>query len=237
MEDNVSADSSFTDNTLSHAIPMKIPFSYLVKVAGDNIFPSEYEYIHLRPKVDELELVLGEYDIFKMYGEKYYLDGTLNLGSSLYIDAGTEIFVKEGEGIVILNEASFTVQDWTGPDPVTIEGIDSSPWKGIAIASKLSSVTFRNCIISNAGNGTFSSPLFQSEYAASIFVYAVQTLRIEDSEIQNSEGYGLYYLGEEESAAQYFTFENSETTNIISKIIPHSNLVKKYIMNIRSCFL
>ncbi|MFN2126411.1 MAG: hypothetical protein ACK2TU_00995, partial [Anaerolineales bacterium] len=193
MEAGVSSDSSFTDNVLSNKIPMKVPFQYLNKIKGENQFPLEYDYIHLIPKTDELE-TLTVNEIFKMYGEKYFIDGNLHLGASLYIEAGSELYFKEGTGAILI-DGTIDIQDWTGSDPVIMDGLDSTPWKGIALAGK-SSLNLRSVHLTNAGNGTFNTPLFQSDQPAAIYQATNYYLRVEDCEIKNSGGYGIYYTGE-----------------------------------------
>ena len=205
MEADVSADSVFTDNVLSNTIPLKAPFQYLSKVRGDNQFPSEYDYIHLIPKTDELE-TLTDYEIFKLYGEKYFIDGNLHLGASLYIEAGSELYFKEGTGAILIN-GIMDIQDWTGNDPVIMDGLNSAPWKGIALVGN-SRLSLKNTQLTNAGHGTFSTPLYQSEQPAAIYQANNYSLTVENTEIKNSGGYGIYYTGGE-SGILYFNLFNT----------------------------
>ena len=205
MEDGVTADSSFTDNVLSNTIPMKVPFQYLSKVRDDNEFPSEYDYIHLIPKTDELE-TLTEINGFRMSGEKYFIDGNLHLGASLYIEAGSQLYFKEGTGAILI-DGSTTIEDRVSDDPVIMDGLDSAPWKGIALTGN-STLRLRKTQLINAGNGTFNTPLFQSEQPAAIYQANNYSLTVENTEIKNSGGYGIYYTGGE-SGILYFNLFNT----------------------------
>jgi len=205
MEAGVSADSVFTDNVLSNAIPLKVPFQYLSKVRDDNKFPSEYDYIHLIPKTNELE-TLTDYNVFKMSGEKYFIDGNLHLGASLYIEAGSQLYFKEGTGAILI-DGSTTIEDRVSDDPVIMDGLDSAPWKGIALTGN-STLRLRKTQLINAGNGTFNTPLFQSEQPAAIYQANNYSLTVENTEIKNSGGYGIYYTGGE-SGILYFNLFNT----------------------------
>jgi len=227
MEPGVSADSAFTDNNLSHAVPMKVPFNYLSKIMGDNTFPASYDYIHLLPKFDELE-ILPERQDFKMYGQKYFMDGTLHLGGVyLFIESGSELYFKEGSGIVVI-DGRIDVQDWAGGrGPVIMDGLNSSPWKGIALAGK-GKVNLRSVQLSNAGNGVFNTSLFKSEQPAAIY-HASTTLTIEKSHITNSGGYGVYYAGATGTLIYNIfdnIFENTQLAALRSTIRSVDRMVK-----------
>jgi hypothetical protein len=203
MEAGVSADSVFTDNVLSNAIPLKVPFQYLSKVRDDNKFPSEYDYIHLIPKTDELE-TLTDYNVFKMSGEKYFIDGNLHLGASLYIEAGSQLYFKEGTGAILIDGYT-TIEDRVSDDPVIMDGLDSAPWKGIALTGN-STLRLKKTQLINAGNGTFNTPLFQSEQPAAIYQANNYSLTVENTEIKNSGGYGIYYTGGESGILNFNLF-------------------------------
>jgi hypothetical protein len=192
MADDVEAKGIFTDNTLSNTVPMKIPFNYLHKIEDDNNYPASYDYIHLIPKVDKLE-TLPEFTVFYMRGQKYFIDGTLHLGAYLFVELGSELYFKEGNGLIVI-DGSFTVMDYVGSGPVIMDGLNSAPWKGIAGTGKVS-ITLRSVEMLNAGNGVFNTPLFKSEHPAAVYHDTNEYLRIQNSHIKNSGGYGVYYTG------------------------------------------
>ena len=208
IEDSVMINGYFADNTLSNTIPLKVPFNFITYIDDDNTYPDDYDYIYI--KVNEAVIESHpEYEIFKMYGEKYYLDGTLHISESIYMTLGTHIMMKEGTGIVVFG-GSLVVQDWLGTGPVIFEGVNSANWIGIATTGE-GSVSLKNCIINNAGYGLFNTGLFQSEQPASIYEDNNQIFRFINSELKNSGGYGIYYTGE--TGVYIYILENSTYEN------------------------
>lgn len=208
IEGPITIGGEFTDNTLSFDIPVKVPFGFLTHIEEDNIYPTDYTYIHL--KIDESKIEnLPEYEIFKMYGEKYYLDGNLHIAESIYLTLGAHVYLKEGKGIVIF-DGSISVQDWLGEGKVIFEGIDNSNWLGIATADN-GSVSLKSSQVNNAGFGLFDTDLFQSNQPAAIFQDNNKTFRFIDSELNKSGGYGIYYTGK--TGIYLYLIENSTFEN------------------------
>jgi len=208
VEGAVTINGYFTDNTLSYTVPIKVPFNFITYIDGDNTYPVDYDYIFL--KVNEAVIENHpEYEIFKLYGEKYYLDGTLHLAESIYITLGTHVLMKEGAGIVIF-DGSLVVQDWIGEGQVIFEGISSANWIGLASTDE-GSFNLKSSLINNAGYGLFNTGLFQSEQPASIYQDNNKIFRFMNCELKNSGGYGIYYTGE--TGDYIYTLENNTFEN------------------------
>jgi len=209
IEGQVTMNGSFTDNSFSYPIPVKVPVDFLHFIEEDNVYPENYDYIYLMIN-EEVIVTLPEYDIFKMYEEKYYLDGILHLGADLFINAGAHLYFKEGSGMVGMGDGSISVQDWTGSQPAYFDGLNGATWLGLAIKDN-ANIYFRSSILNNAGYGTFNTSIFQSDNPATIYMANNKIFRFENCELKNSGGYGIYYTGA--TGTYIFNIENSRFEN------------------------
>ena len=170
---------------------------------GFNNFTAPYDYVVLTTP-GAGTTVSGNF-IFRA-NAKYYIDGDFTAGSTITTSNTTTldpttIFMKAGAGILASGGVNFG-------DNVVFDGLNGAPWKGIAIGgnngSSISGITIRN-----AGSAVFNTGSFTSDVKAAIYHFSNSSGVLSNSEIKDSQGYGLYNA----NPFSYLTLSNSTFIN------------------------
>lgn len=189
---SVNGQRTVTLNQFSFTIPIKAPITFMDTWFSDkaNIYPETYDYVHLIPsgKTIKDEIPYG-FTFSSSSKGTYCIDGDFCAGSNILIGDGCTILMKEGAAILTAKSFSVSGND----EGVTISGIDGSNWKGIAALGGIS--TFKKAIIKNAGNGIIQIGDFTAAAAAAIYTNS-SSGSVEDCEIVNSGGFGIYNADE-----------------------------------------
>jgi len=185
-------------NKLSAKVPIKAPITFMNTWAGGleqpNIMPDTYDYIHLIPGgANVKDEIVGDNEFyFSPAGAKFYIDGDFWSGSRILLWEGTTIYMKENSGIM---SEGFSSTSLGSPDNMaTITGLDGAHWKGIYLSEENNPSYYASiyyAIIENAGYGIISMGGITAKEEASIYANKLR-MTINDSEIRNSGGYGVY---------------------------------------------
>lgn len=184
LENNSTHTTS--GNTFSSARPIKGPIQ-LVSGYPYNNFPGSYDYITLTtPGAGTFVTSAVNSEFRFVNGRKYYIDGDFTASSLLTIESGATIYMKENAGIVS-GQGSYI--NAGSSSKATIDGLNSSSWKGIAFAG-VTTHTVNGLIIKNAGNAVFNTGALTTDVKAALHV-TNSSATFQHIEIHNSQGYGI----------------------------------------------
>ena len=204
---NVDGPGRVKNNQLSYSIPIKSPITFMGYWSSSepNLFPAEFEYIHLKPSGADIKDEISITFSFTS-GGKFFIDGDFWAGSNIFFHGGSTIYVKEGGSIVsdlYLNTSG------TEDNPIIIDGLNSAHWKGIASARNTRAF-FDYTTINNAGYGLIKVGSYEATVPAALSTSIDG--HFTDCEIINSGGYGYYSRTEGNIQAQ-FRINNSKFVN------------------------
>jgi len=212
MPDIRSGSTTVENNTFSASKPIKTTIEMLGKI-GFNFFTAPYDYVTLTTPGAGTIAIAGSITGFAFQSNtKYYIDGDFTSGSLVNINAGASIFMKAGAGILV--SGSFASITTTG-GTATIEGLNSAPWKGIAVGGD-AQLSMSNLIIKNAGSDLFNTGSFNSTQKAAIYFAGTSNGVINNCQIIDSKGYGVVIDG---SPNSYLTVSGTTFTNPTSPAI------------------
>ncbi len=206
---SLSGTNTFTNVTFSNSIPIKAYIGFLNFLQDDENFtyPSNLEYLILTTNNGSSK---DPGVVFNSH--PYYITGEYVTGN-VTINEGAHVMFEENTGLLILDGA-LTIAG-TETNPVTMEGFNSASWKGIAGAA-----TVNYLIINDAGSDLFEFSdagfSFQSQQKAALY----DIVSLSNSNIVNSLGYGIYYLGVTGTILDY---NNNTIENSISPAIFAAN--------------
>ena len=186
--DMVVSGGNFTEvangNSFSASKPIKMNIAYVSQFQS-NSFPETYDHIVLTTPGAGTVATTSASNGFQFYGYKYLIDGDFTAGSIVHFNGGANVFMKEGAGIL---QSSGTI---SSNGSSVIDGLNSAPWKGIAIGAS-AQVSFGGIEIKNAGSSVFNTGAFTSSFKAAIYFTSTNGGQISNSKITDSKGYGIY---------------------------------------------
>jgi hypothetical protein len=199
--DLLMAGGSLTDdlvtNTFAASKPIKAGIQHVSRIQLGNTMPSSYQYILLTTPGASTQIGSSAGLGFYFYGYKYLIDGDFTVGSDLVIYSNAQLFMKAGAGI-LQSTGSFTSTGCLDCVPSTgpvIDGLNSAPWKGIAIGAGATG-SLSDIEIKNAGSGVFNTGSFTSSVPAAVYYESNNgNGLLDDSAITSSGGYGVYSSG------------------------------------------
>ncbi|HKK60909.1 MAG TPA: right-handed parallel beta-helix repeat-containing protein, partial [Bacteroidales bacterium] len=125
---------------------------------------------------------------------KYYVSGNLDIESEISIDPGSYFEMAEDIEIMVEDGGAFIADAAAGDGIVfTSAGVNSGlKWKGISFWSADARNTLSNVEISHAGNSEFGSFDDFVDVPANIAILEGGRVNIENSQISDGGGYGIY---------------------------------------------
>jgi hypothetical protein len=206
---NVSSSHVVNGNVFSAVKPIKAPIAMMSRLGYNNAMPSTYDYITLTTPGAGTFVTSPDSEFRFSNGKKYYIDGDFTANQLIVIEQNVSILVKEDAGIVA--GQGIYVSNSTG-SKATIEGINSSAWKGLLLTASQSHA-INGLIIKKAGSSTFNTGSLTSDTKAAI--YNLGTAGFQHLEVLESQGYGIVWASQTQpSGLKNSTFTGSASAAI-----------------------
>lgn len=210
--DMVISGGNFTEaangNSFSSSKPIKMNIAYVSQFQS-NTFPESYNHIVLVTPGAGTVATTSASNGFQFYGYKYFIDGDFTAGSIVHFNNGATVFMKEGAGLL---QSSGVI---SSNGSCVIDGLDSAPWKGIAIGAG-AQVSLSGIEIKNAGSAVFNTGAFTSSFKAAIYFTSTNGGQMTNSKITDSKGYGIYM---DTPVGTYMTVSSTVFTNPVNAAI------------------
>ncbi len=155
---------------------------------------------------------------------RYYVSGNVGVSSFLEISAGAKFDFAEDVKLKVNNDGALKAVG-TSSEKIEFTSAKSSSgiyWKGLELTSSDARNELTHTVISYAGNSEFGSFSDFVDKKTALAMYNDARLTLTQTEISNSDGYGVY--------VRYGTFdnfaENTFSSNTLADIGLQSNQVK-----------
>lgn len=180
------AEVTISGSTFSgHDVPLRVGITTVEGVAADNTFADNARQVVVvaGPTVDSAAT-------WNALAVPYEPEGSLFVEASLTLAAGTTVTMRQDAAIWVEPEGELDATG-TADAPVALTGVQAEVgfWRGISYASNSSRNVLEHAVVNYAGGDQWTG---EPDSSGSIYVPGEGRVTIRNSEIRNSEWYGLY---------------------------------------------
>jgi hypothetical protein len=208
---NSFENNTFSDNTLAG---IGLDLQQATMIDNASTFTANDKAVEIYGStIDES----GEFTLsFLSNSSAYYVSGSLDVATFLNIEEGTKLNMAEDVNILV---SANGVLRATGSESNKIEFNSINPssgilWKGIEFTSTSVQNELTHCIITNAGNSNYTSFSDFVDVKAGIAIRNDAKLKLNNTEVSNSGGYGVYVRYGEFESFQANTFSENTRAHV-----------------------